>query len=206
MTIRTLAKSSASSFAHLVGLAPRAKSTKAADETADDDEEMKAAADAEDGDGAGDDKEKKDEGGEASKKSKKSKKADTSSDDDEEDDEDEVSDDDDDENDEDDDERRDDMKKAEARGRRLERARGEEIFASEHAARNVALAAELAFKTSLSPKKAVSILERGGAAAEGGLKDRMQRRSIGPGAGAQEGGDSIAKSWLRAAEPFMPKK
>lgn len=63
--------------------------------------------------------------------------------------------------------------KAEARGAAAERARCRAIFASPAAANNIALAAHLAFDTSLTAKEAVGALKLGGRSNSGGLGARM---------------------------------
>lgn len=186
--------------AHLVGLDRRAKKTadddeemKPEGERCEDDEEAEAGEAEEEASAEGDGK-----GGKKSKKSKKSKKEeDDTSGDDENDDEDELDDEDDDKE-----------KKAEARGRKAERARCAEIMTSEAASNNIALAAELAFGTNLSAKKAIAVLGKGGSTS--GLSQRMagqKQPDIGSGDGKSgRGKDAIASSWDRAAAPFMPKK
>ena len=203
-------------FAHLNGRQAKEAEEDPADPPMGDEEEA-AADEAEDGDGEEENPETG--GGKKTKKGKKAKKAkgadaeDGDPEDDEEDgDAEGDGDDEDEEGGEDGDKKaaKGAIRKAEARGRRKERARCKAIFASEHASRNVALAAKLAFNTDLAAEAAIVIMESGGDASGGGLHERMARvpqKRIGAD-GAQElnGQAGIAKSWEAAAAPFMPKK
>jgi hypothetical protein len=191
----------AHSFANLLGL-----SAKKADD--DQDEERKQKDGESDDDYAArmkklddeeaaaekDDPEDKSKGKKSRKKGKNAAEDDETCDDDEDDEEDEP------------DER---VKKAEARGRRLERERGAAIFASEQATANIALTAHLAFNTGLSAKSAIEALKHGGAAPGGRLAAHMAERPqprIGSGDGAPPSSqDAVARSWEHAAKPFMPK-
>jgi len=219
MTTRLLA---AAPFAHLLGLGKRAGKNRA-----EDDEDMRRAEDDAEGDPdeageggeGGDDAEgDPEEHGteESARRAKKAKKkrakrrAEDTGDapDDQQDDPDapdpDEEDDDDDDDPEADDEGDDDGDAAEMRGRsvvararRRERARCAAIFASPAAARNVALAAHLAFNTRLTRNEAISAL---GKAAPGvsGLAARMEGYAprLGPGGTLQgDGKMQIAKSW-----------
>ncbi len=92
-------------------------------------------------------------------------------------------------------------KRRRSKARRAERARCAEIFAAPTAAKNVSLAAELAFNTTLRSDRAVAILNRGGDS--GGLSARMAGLgtvaplAIGSGAGSPGAREpqSIATSW-----------
>lgn len=86
-----------------------------------------------------------------------------------------------------------------AKARKAERARCAQIFQSTAAAKNVGLAAELAFNTSLSASRAVAVLERGGAAATD-LGTRMaaygtQLGVVGSGAAPPRPANALAASW-----------
>jgi hypothetical protein len=84
-----------------------------------------------------------------------------------------------------------------ARGR--ERARCAAIFASPHAAANVALAASLAFETTLTRKEALAVLQTQPVRAAPGAGREARNPSLGPGgAAAQTGHQAIASSWDRA--------
>lgn len=156
-----------SPYAHLLGLGAAAPakglSAKAADEELDD-EKKEGARRAEDDDDKTDDT-RADEGEEEGDKEKKSRKAKSKAKSKA---GDEGDDDDDDESAEED----DDKEKA---ARKSERARCKAIFASAAAGARPDVAAHLAFDTSMSASKAVSMLETvaGGSAAVGGLSQRM---------------------------------
>lgn len=190
----------ASSFAHLVGLA-RPKAGTEDDDKKDDKEGKRAASD---DDEKGDDEKKDAKGASADdgsgddekdeKKDAKGKrvKADDESDDDKKDDDEKA--------DGDDDEEEMRGRSTAARARRRERARCAAIFACTHAAGNVALAANLAFKTTLTRKEAIAVLRDtpASASASSGRSDRNPR--IGPAGHGQGGGQQdITASWDAAA-------
>lgn len=202
------------SFAHLAGLA-RGKKT-----NADDDEEMKVAEkepedepeDQEDEQEEDNQDESDNSGGKKGKKkkTKKTKKAKGAK----EKPEDETDNDDDGDNgDEDEDEDGDEeAKKAKAEGRRLEKARCSKIFNSPGAARNIRLAARLAFNTSMSSNAVIALLEETGSSASrpSGLSDRMGDRSnpkVGPGGEkTQNSPQAIDASWDHAMKDFHPSR
>jgi hypothetical protein len=171
----TLAKAT-TSFAHLVGLRA-APPPPAAAAKAEDDEDMKKDRYEEDdnGDDKGEAAEEKEVKGGKAKKGKKAKK------DREEENEDDPDDDEDEEGDDDGDD--EEMSaNAEARAPRLrERARCAAIFADPAAAQNPALAAQLAFGTSLPRSQAIRVLRAGGVpAGKSGLAERMARAPTPP--------------------------
>jgi hypothetical protein len=213
------ARGAGNSFAHLMGLRPGAK--KAEDDDAcpphgeeaesgeDDEEERKRRDDESDEDYAKRMKELD------AKKGKKGEHKEPDGDEDGEGDEPEDG-----ENPDEDEDKEDakKVKKAKAEGhgpiiaaaRRMERRRCAKILGSPQAAKNVALAAELACKTDLAPQAALGILEKG--ASTGGLQSRMASAPgtsprVGSGGGADmPGRDPVAASWDRAMAPFMPRK
>lgn len=84
------------------------------------------------------------------------------------------------------------LKNAERRGAKAERDRCAAIFASEEAAGNVALAAQLAFGTGLSAREAIATLKAGGSAPRGRLSQLMNERpspKLGDGGGAPDVND-----------------
>ena len=91
--------------------------------------------------------------------------------------------------------------KKRASARRRERARCASIFASEHAAANVEMAAHLAFQTSLTRSQAIALLAKA-PPGSGGLAAAMQRipnPRVGPGANAEAPTDqAIATGWDKA--------
>lgn len=204
--MKTLAKvASALSFAHLAGLG-RGKAAKA-----EDDDEKKDRDHEDSSDGA---KKGKAEGDDPEKDDKDKKDPDARAEDDDPDAEgDDPEKKDDDEKDKkdakgkaaygDDEDKDDDKEKA---GAVKERARCAAIFASPAAARNVALAAELAFQTDLSAERAIAILGKSPAAAS--HPDRAARNPrIGAG-GAPEitGKQAVDSSWDRAFAKVTPPK
>jgi hypothetical protein len=210
MTLRAIA--GASSFAHLLGRAPKAAKAKddEKDPTAEELDEEKGDGDDE-GDGPQDGKGKNgkkaespekeeddadreeredDEKGDDAKKGKKAKskraKADDEGDDGESGDDDEDGDDDSDDA---------DMRKKGTRSARLrERARCAAIFADPAAGKNPALAARLAFNTNLPRSQAVACLQDGGTAVSArraSLDERMSQVST-PRVGASDPGPGRA--------------
>lgn len=207
----------ASRYAHLAALIPQraaraedddqepkdAKRSRAADDEEDDDAEPKGKKSkrAEDPDQYPDEDDSEPKG-------KKSKAAD---DDDDADDDDEpksrkarrAEDDEDDTSAEDDDDKEEMTgKSAVAKARSRERARCKAIFSHPVAAQNVALAASLAFDTTMTRKEAVAVLK--GQQGQGGARDYRGDRSrrnpdLGPGAeSAPTGKQAQASSWSRA--------
>lgn len=170
-------------FAHLLGRAPSASTEDDEDDKekskkarkAEDDKDKESAEEDEDEDGKDDDK----------KEGKKAKADDGDNDDDA---------DAEDEDDEDQDEKKD-VKK----GRKAERDRCATIFASEHAAGRPALAASLAFNTSMPAKAAINVLAGAGLETSNGrqsLDARMQsvpNVKIGPD-GSPEGKSASANA------------
>jgi hypothetical protein len=95
----------------------------------------------------------------------------------------------------DDDKKEDDEEKMQA-GARRERARCAAIFASPAAARNVQLAAELAFNTDLSSKQAVAVLEKSPAARPAHPDRAARNPRVGSGAGAApDEKQAVASRW-----------
>ncbi len=90
-------------------------------------------------------------------------------------------------------------KSAVARARRRERARCAAIFGSRHAARNPALAANLAFNTSMSRKEALAVLRDtpGGSAGSHGRADRNPKLGSDGGQSSSRA-EQVAGSWERA--------
>ena len=210
------------SFAHLVGLARPAAAApvptsipaaKAEGDDMEDDDARKAREAREEEVKKADDEAKKaddeakkaeDDAKKAREKAKKAKdkakkakeKADRKNDDADDNDPDDDGDDDEDEDEGDDDGDREEASAASPAyaARRRERARCAAIFADPAAALNPALAAQLAFGTSLPRSEAVAVLRAGGipaASGRRGLADRMQAAGIpavGPDGAPQPGG------------------
>lgn len=212
----------ATSFAHLIGLA-RPKAARAEDDNENERKDAKAAEGDEPDEDDGDKKSKKgkraeesdedaedDDPGQGKKaegdepddddgEDKKSKRADEGDDDDK---KSKRADD----GEEDDDEEEMKGKSAAASARRRERARCAAIFASPHAARNVALAASLAFKTTLTRQEAIAVLRdtpAGGASASEGRQNRNPRLGAG-GEQSASGPQAIAASWDSAFGKSRP--
>lgn len=106
-----------------------------------------------------------------------------------------------DEKDDDEDEMR--GKSAAASARRRERARCAAIMGSKHAANNVVLAANLAFKTTMTRNQALTVLRETPAAAavESRNSDRTARRNPSLGAGGEQTQSpkaAVESSWDRA--------
>jgi len=165
----------ATSFAHLIGIgsadAKKAEDEEAKKKKAEDEEAAKKAADEEAAKKQAEDEESAENKAEDDEDAK-TEASDKDPDGDGDDDEDEEGDDDDD---------RDEMKKGKkARSARLrERARCAAIFADPAAALNTALAAQLAFGTSLPRSEAIAVLKSGGAAPKAGrLADRMATAAV----------------------------
>jgi len=208
MTLRKKV-ASALSFAHLTGFA-KARSE---DETDDDqkarsEDEDQNDQDREDGD---------------VKKGKKAKKAEDDKDEPDAEDDDLDGDEDDDADekkskkakadDADDDAKDDDSdeemrgKSAAASARRRERARCAAIFGSKAAGKNPALAANLAFNTSMGRKEALVVLENS-PATSGGYPDRSARNpSIGSGGALQQNSrQAISSAWDKAFAKVAPRR
>ncbi|MGF6549316.1 hypothetical protein [Paraburkholderia youngii] len=197
MSIRTLAARGLS-FAHLAGInsrAARAEDDQCDDEDARAEEDEQEEQDRDDGDSKGakgkkgkraedderDDKDAEDDELEEddSGKGKKGKRAaDDDKDPDAEDDDDTDPD-----AEDDDDEMR--GKSAAARARRRERARCAAIMGSKAAARNVELAANLAFKTSMTRQEALAILRSSPGASTASQSQRRADRNPQLGAGGE---------------------
>jgi hypothetical protein len=207
---------SVSRFAHFSGLAPRALKPRAAEDDDTDDGDKKSKR------GASEDEDEQED--DTSSQGKKSKKSRASEDDNEDGDEDDkkskskASDDDDegddaepngkkskksraaDDDDEDaeDDDDKEEMsgKSAAASARRRERNRCSAIFASKHAVNNVALAASLAFETTMTRSEAIAVL-KGQAGRTSEAPRRNSRESRNPDLGASIGGgeQKPAASW-----------
>jgi hypothetical protein len=94
-----------------------------------------------------------------------------------------------------------------AAGAREERARCGAIFASPAAAANVGLAAELAFKTDLSAKQAIAVLEKAPAASRGASPQRSARNpALGAGGSTQTSTDqAVATRWDAAFKKANPR-
>ena len=190
----------ATSFAHLV--APGApKATKAEDDDAKKAEEKEVKQAEDEGDDEDAKKAEEPDDKEKGKKARKAKKAKR---------EDEDEDGDNDENEEgDDDDDREEMQTSHAsRAARLrERARCAAIFSDPAAAHNPALAAQLAFGTSLPRSEAVAVLRAGGAGAKSSrLADRMAGVTIppvgadAPAAAGKTGPEAIAAGIVKLYE------
>lgn len=193
------------SFAHLARVARADNEGQDVDDGgkrypgAEDDEDDKKAKRAEkddesDDDGAGkedlpdsDDGDEDDRGDGKGKKSKKAKRADSEGDE-----EDAGNGDDNGEDDDDEIEMR--GKSAIAKGRRMERERCAAIFGSRAAARNIPMAAQLAFTTNLSAQKVVGILESSSSTSASDERAARNPR-VGVGAVAASGSQAIASRW-----------
>lgn len=214
MTLRKKV-ASALSFAHLTGIGSQSRAADDAPEKKDDGKAKKAKK-AED-----DEPEKKDQ----DREDGNVKKAKSGDDDD--DDKDNASDDGSDADDEDEDDG--DEKKAKAKGakaddedgddemsgnsaaaaaRRRERARCAAIFGSKAAAKNPALAANLAFNTRMTRSEALVVLENSPAAAASDHSGRSARNpSLGGGGTAQvSSGQAIATGWDAAFKATAPRR
>jgi hypothetical protein len=211
MTLRNKV-ASALSFAHLAGLGSRARAEddKPADKEdekskkskrADDENPDKKDQDHEDGDAKGsraedddddalaeDEDSDKDDDAEDDEDDKKAKKAKAKADDDD-----------------DDSEMRGNS--AAAAARRRERARCASIFASKFAAKNPALAANLAFNTSMTRKEALVVLENTPSASSG-YPDRQARNpNLGAGGASQPNlKQATTSSWDRAFAKANPRR
>ncbi|MCA7985166.1 hypothetical protein [Burkholderia vietnamiensis] len=193
MSIRTLAARGLS-FAHLAGIKPRgarAEEDRQEDDERDEDDDQEEQ-DRDDGDSTGskgkkgnraedrtDDPDAEDEDDEIendSGKGKKGKRAEGGESDEGDDDADPDAED-------DDDEMR--GKSAVARARRREQARCAAIMGSKHAARNVELAANLAFKTRMTRQEALSILRSSPGASAASQSQRRADRNPQLGAGGE---------------------
>ena len=196
---------SALSFAHLAGLP--FKATKAGsddqdkknseDDVPDDTKKESRRAQREDES----DDEYADFNDEQDEKDKKSKGKAKS----EENDDDETAEDDDKKNDDEDkkDDDEDEMrgKSAAASARRRERSRCAAILGSKYAVNNVVLAANLAFKTTMTRNQAVGVLRDTPAAVESNNSDRTARRNPSLGSGGEQANGSkaaVESSWDRA--------
>lgn len=190
------------SFAHLAGLAPRAakgKDDPPADKREGDNPDEEAIA-RKDGESDEDyearkaaDKKKR----EAVKKKEEEEAAKKSDEDDE-----------DSDPDADDDEEEMRGKSHAARARRRERARCAAIFLSPIAAKNPALAANLAFATALPRKEALTVLENTPAPAASSIAARAAANPNGlgmPTPEAPRGEAAIEQSWAAAAKPYATK-
>lgn len=96
---------------------------------------------------------------------------------------------------------------AAAAARRRERARCASIFASKFAAKNPALAANLAFNTSMTRKEALVVLENTPVAASG-YPDRQARNpALGGGGGTPpNSSQATSSSWDRAFAQANPRR
>lgn len=206
--MKTFAKVASASFAHLAGLG-RGKAAKAEDN--DDDKKDRDHEDVEDGVKKGkaedDEPEKKDD----------DKKPDSKAEDDDPDasasgDDLPTSDDGDEDDDGDkkgkkakkaEDEKDDEKMKAAAL---KERARCAAIFASPAAARNVKMAAELAFNTDLSSAQAIAVLQTAPASASNPNRAAGNPRIAGSGAPEVTGKQAVDSSWDRAFAQVNPQK
>lgn len=117
--------------------------------------------------------------------------------------------------DEDDDDEEDEAKAAAAghgaaldaafrRGARGQRRRCAKIMSAPDAAKNVALAAHLAFETPLAVDAALGVLATA-PAGKGALADRMGKFAVPPAQPEISPAASVAKGWERAMAPFAPK-
>jgi hypothetical protein len=189
----------ASSFAHLVGLA-RPKAESGDDEKKDDKEAKRAAASDDDEkddddkkDASADDEPGDDDKGD--KKDAKGKRAKAVDDDDDEKKDDDAK------AEDDDDEEEMRGKSTAARARLRERARCAAIFGCKAAADNVALAANLAFKTKMTRQEAIAVLRDTPASASASSSRADRNPRIGPAGHGQGGGQQdIAASWDAAAK------
>ncbi len=191
---------SAAPFAHLLGLATKAKRAEEedddkkakraqeGDDEQEDKKESRADSDSDDVDADDSDESAEDDVGDDSKKdSKKSKKAKRA----------ESEDDDLDEDDDQDDDEEDEDKSAKA-ARRAERARCKAIFESPSAGVRPDVAAHLAFNTNMSSKAAIAMLETvaaGGAAQPRSLAERMAKvknTNVGADGGSAPGANTPA--------------
>jgi len=181
------AVANALSFAHLSGVTGKASA-----KAEDDDEKKKDPPASDDTSKAeGDDPEKEDD------EKKDAKAADDTSDpedDDEKKDAKKAS-----ASDEDDDDEEMHGKSAAASARRREQARCAAIFASPAAARNVALAANLAFKTRMSRAEAIAVLEGTPGTAPAGASRAASNPQLGAGGERSMGSaKAVASSWSNA--------
>jgi hypothetical protein len=206
MTLRKKV-ASALSFAHLTGFA----------KAAEQDDEKDRREDAE-----GDDPEKKDDDtgpGNGGKSKKATEKDDESDDDSDPEKKDDVKkakkakagdDEDDADAAEDDDEDKDEEmrgKSSAAAARRRERARCAAIFSAKAAGMNPALAASLAFNTTMTRKEAIGVLESTPSAAGNGLPDRAARNpSLGTSASRQTSQQAVASGWDAAIKKVTPRR
>lgn len=174
------------SFAHMAGLgAPRAEDDR--EEDRNENKDSKRSEDDEDEEQMGDDDS---DGGEDEPKSKKGKRS--------EDDEDDADAEDEDAEEGDGEDDKDGAKKAAfRRGRKAERKRLAKIFGSKAAARNLPLACNLAFKTSMSADSVISTLrDTPAATSPSGSRSNPNLGPNGsPGASAPQ---QVAASWDRA--------
>jgi hypothetical protein len=198
----------ASHYAHLAGLVPAGR--RAEDDDQDDKQSKRSRADDDDDDEpkgkksrrADDDDDEQDKSGKRSRaddedddgpKGKKSRRAD--------------------DDDDDDDDDKDEMhgRSAAANARRRERARCAAIFGHEAAAQNVALAASLAFETTMTRREAIAVLKgqagRGGSSAHD-VRDGRSRRNpdLGPGGGAPTGQAAVSTLWGKTIEAVTSRK
>lgn len=208
--MKTLAKVASASFAHLAGLG-RSKAAKAED---DDEKKDRDHEDVNDGAKKG----KKAEDDEPEKKDDEKKSPDAKAEDD---DPDAKASDDDkpdgDDGDEDDDKKSGKAKKAKAEdgdeddekmraGAMKERARCAAIFASPAAARNVQMAAKLAFSTDLTSAQAIEVLQAAPAATAHPNRAAGNPRIGAAGAPEITGKQAVDSSWDRAFAQVNPQK
>lgn len=203
MSIRSLAARGLS-FAHLAGVSAKAAKSKAEDD--EDKKDAKAEGDSDDeeknqdrddGDARAEDDE--DETKDDDKKSGKAKSKAKAEDDEE--DKDYAEDDDDEARAEDDDEDDEEMrgKSAAARARRREQARCAAIMGHKSAARNVELAANLAFNTRMTRQEALAILKATPAAVSPSHGRASRNPNLGAGGDASRGPAAVAATgWDRA--------
>jgi hypothetical protein len=99
-------------------------------------------------------------------------------------------------------------KSASAAARRRERARCAAIFGSKAAAKNPALAANLAFNTSMTRKEALVVLESSPAPASAAYGDRAARNpGIGAGGELQKNSrQATASNWDKAFAKVAPRR
>jgi hypothetical protein len=110
------------------------------------------------------------------------------------------------EEDDDDDDEKHEMsgRSAAASARRRERARCAAIFASKAAAANPALAASLAFETTMTRKEALAVMRSQPAPMRAVGREAYNPR-LGPGGDIETGSKSVANSWDAAFKKVRPR-
>lgn len=190
MQLRDRLRAGTASFAHLAGLG-RPSAARAEDDDERENEDRKDSKRAEGDDKPADDEDDKKES------RRRARRAEDDDDDKraEGDEDDQRAADDDGDDDGDKEEMR--GRSAVARARSRERARCAAIFMSRHAAGNPAMAAELAFNTTLSRKEAISVLAAAPVGARNQRADRNPR--LGPGGEpSPSSSQAVSASWDRA--------